>query len=165
MRWVNCGILLSIGLGVAFIARVDFLYAQSHVPCHVMEYGTTVPANFGVPYSFYNVQELVVSVDCTDTKAIITVGTGSQYEYIYENAYAWTGSSWAPFTLSGIDKAGAWYQGKAVGSLTMGAHSGNAFFVTYMCTWDGSRWRCGCSDVDCFHSFWQMQGYSNPHAT
>jgi hypothetical protein len=31
--------------------------------------------------------------------------------------------------------------------------------LAYLCTWNGSAWKCGCRDRACTQSSWQIQSF------
>ena len=47
-----------------------------------------------------------------------------------------------------------WCNGTLSGTLPSNA----SFFAAYTCIFNGTRWQCGCTDVGCVSSFWQLQG-------
>jgi hypothetical protein len=54
----------------------------------------------------------------------------------------------------------AWYPKTAQTTLT-GLDLTNTmhYALGYICTWNGSQWKCGCRDAACTQSYWQIQSF------
>ena len=131
-------------------------------PCSVYQSGLAVPTGFGVPYSFFSTtRHLLVSADCQGGTVNLSVGSGSNTEYVYEKMYEWNQAAqvWQDYTLAGTNKTGTWIAGKGAISKPSLTRGQPVYFVGYVCTWDGVAWKCGCRDIVCAQSFWQLQGY------
>ena len=89
-----------------------------------------------------------MSVVCSSSQATLTIGNGSQHEYIYKTCYVWSNNQWMPFNYSGnLDSTGNWVIGKATASTSLsGSATGTKYSVlAYICEWTGV-WNCGCHD-------------------
>jgi hypothetical protein len=54
--------------------------------------------------------------------------------------------------------SGAWYPKTATVTLTgLDLTNTTHYALGYICTWNGSSWKCGCRDNACTQSFWQIQ--------
>jgi hypothetical protein len=52
-------------------------------------------------------------VFCDSTAATIEVGNGSEFQYIWKEAWEWTGTQWIKHTLTGSNLVdNSWYIGK-----------------------------------------------------
>lgn len=145
--------------------------------CHVYTSNSQVPSGFGSPLDVLNDDSLFIRTDCTDTTVGIDVGTERDNQVIYQWGYAYDEGSWQEVnyhvegesnTLDGAEctssptEGGCWIQGSA-NAITATSETQLAeglFVVAYMCDWDGSDWRCGCSDGACTgdsSGMWNLQ--------
>jgi hypothetical protein len=128
-------------------------------PCHLYESGDTIPAGFGVPWDV-NTNDLLIKAICTTTTATLDLGKGNPLQYIYKTGYHYRPgfSSWQPISYKSSKQliANNWYPMSAQASITTDTSTDN-YVLGYICTWNGSTWRCGCRDAACTQSYWQVQ--------
>jgi hypothetical protein len=97
-------------------------------------------------------RDLLLKVNCEATSANITAGIGKDSHYIWPEAYvSKAGGAWEKITLSGTkaDPASPWLKGAATTNIP-GINSAQTNFLTaYVCTWNGTEWKCGCLDATC----------------
>lgn len=130
--------------------------------CHLINPGDAIPAGFGAPYDVRSaVQELLISGTCSQSGITARVGTGAQNQLVYHKAYAWHNNGWRNVDLQSTRFIGEdqWLSGEVTGVLkrTLAQLSQPNFFVAYICSHDGSQWRCGCRDATCAQGHWQLQ--------
>lgn len=129
--------------------------------CHEHTSNTTILNGFGSPRDeVLGTNAVLLQALCDTNEATITVGDDNQNRYVYEQGYLWDGSNWAPFLLNG-NKTGVWLMEK--GEVTLSyipvLQNTSHYFVSFICTWDGSGWKCGCRDSSCGTSLWQLQSF------
>ena len=155
----NFFILLAFIPLVALLTEVQTSHAQN--TCHLIFQNASVPANFGSPYDFI-ANTMGIYANCVGPSATISAGTGLQTSYAYELGYIWNGSNWQQFTFTPTSaKSGSWIVARGTHTLTA-QPSVPLYFVAYICSWDGSAWKCGCRDRTCATSYWQLQAIAAP---
>ena len=130
-------------------------------------YGSTssIPAGYGVPWDVFHAQKpLLITIYCEEGGAATltlnpTPNPEYPYRYSYENAYyaAQGASSWTRISLLGANKTGTWFPSKATAVFSPSQDT-TTYTIGYICTWNGSKWLCGCRDRSCTQSYWQLQG-------
>ncbi|MBL8659184.1 MAG: hypothetical protein JNM75_05455 [Rhodospirillales bacterium] len=152
-------ILFTSALLAAIFGAVD----ASASPCtNILTSAETTPAGYGSAYNrLTSAKEfLIQGVECDADKAEVSVGSGSPEQYVYKNAFYWTGSKWQEMLLSGSTLVSdTWYKGGATGSMPLGALPN--YVLGYVCQRDAGQWKCGCSDETCSEGRWQMQALAN----
>ncbi|MDP2669031.1 MAG: hypothetical protein Q8P07_04325, partial [bacterium] len=93
--------------------------------------------------------------------SFVTVGSGSNTQYIYKTGYVWQNGQWTPFNYSGQNMAtgGNWFIGSANHSLGTLDLTQKQSVLSYICDWNGLQWRCGCHDSSCSQNFWNLQQF------
>jgi hypothetical protein len=99
------------------------------------------------------------------TSARLDRGKNDPMQYIYTTGYLFKtgGTNWTPHTYTSAESliANAWYPKSATTNINLTstelAHPSDV--LSYMCTWMGSPWTCGCRDQACTQSYWQMQSF------
>lgn len=145
-----------------FVFSIVPFVADAASPCHQITTPAGVLQGFGAPFEVLNsTGALLIETQCDPGQVEVSVGTGSSFEYIYELGYRWAGTGWQQYTLSGPQKSGVWIEGNAAATLSVPQSEidQGGFLVAYMCTWDGSAWKCGCSDAACAQPAWQIQKF------
>ena len=146
---------------------LTFLFALSFVPhaadaatCHLIDRNDSVQSGFGVPYApFSSAREMLMTIDCDGRDVTLTAGSGKQEEFIYETGYQWTGSGWSQISFNGSKPNGVWFQEEAKAEFRAPDTDETYFTLSYICTWTGSQWKCGCRTSGCSTSYWQLQAY------
>jgi hypothetical protein len=106
-----------------------------------------------------------MNVTCDVTSARVDLGKGDPLQYIYNQGYLFKtgGTNWAPISYTSSESliANAWYPKTAntTISLTSTELSQPSYALAYLCTWNGSGWKCGCRDSACTQSYWQIQSF------
>lgn len=120
--------------------------------------GSAVPTGYGASYNVLSAaRELLLRATCTNrTTATTEVGSGTQGQYVYHQAYYWTGTQWKLYTLTGTKASDIWLTGLGTGSISL--RDGLTYFVGYVCQQENNVWKCGCRDKSCATSYWQIQG-------
>lgn len=160
-------LLIRATLALFFVGclAVYALSAQAQqLPCHQIQSGGLVAANFGAPYSFLlPTKPLLITAQCTPGSARVVAGSGSSFDYVYQLGYEWVGNTWQQFALTGTQQAGEWVIGEAWADRPT-VQNADAYVVAYICQWDGAQWKCGCRDAACATPSWQLQTYRNVQA-
>jgi hypothetical protein len=122
---------------------------------------SAIPSGFGASYNlFSSLKEMLLQVYCGSGGATVSVGNGSNWEYIYKTGYTWNGSSWSPFNYSGsLSSDGNWILGSASHDLAGFDLTQKQSVLAYICQWDGSSWHCGCRDASCTTNYWNLQQF------
>jgi hypothetical protein len=122
----------------------------------------SVPASFGASFNWFTTaKELLINVLCSSSSsASVSVGNGTQIEYIYKTGYTWTNNQWTPFNYSGqtMDSSGNWFIGSATANLSIADLTQKQSVLAYICEWTGV-WKCGCNDSACSTSYWNLQQF------
>ena len=155
-----------VGLAFAVLAFSTPAHAAP-VSCHHYTNTSAPLTGFGVPYDVLSIgREMLVTATCdtATNQARLSIGRGSTAQYIYEQGYRYDGNQWIPFTYQGANKNGQWLLGSGTHSLTLSAAqlAQTHFVVGYVCTWNGSEWKCGCRDSACTTPSWQLQAFTFP---
>jgi hypothetical protein len=102
-----------------------------------------------------------MSASCTAGSAALSIGNGSNTEYIYKTGYTWSNSQWTPFNYSGqtMDSSGNWFIGSASNAFSGIDLTQKQSVLAYICDWNGSSWQCGCHDSSCTISYWNLQQF------
>jgi hypothetical protein len=72
-------------------------------------------------------------------------------------AHRFTGSLPIPDDSTEPLMSNAWYSNTANTTLTSTELSQDSYVLSYMCSWTGNSWKCGCRDQACTQSLWQIQ--------
>ncbi len=157
---------LAVTTILAFIALVGLQRftvpaAVASVVCTNVYTSATSPQNgFGAAYNlFTTAKEFLMQGTCPDsspTTITMSLGSGGNNQFIYENAYYWNGSGWSTAPLTGGTKVGAWYIAGAT-TVVPKVAGGQTSVVSYMCQYIRGAWKCGCKDGACTTPYWQMQ--------
>ena len=121
-----------------------------------------VPASFGASFNWFSsAKELLVSVFCSGSSATVNIGNGSNTQYIYKTGHTWASNQWTAFNYSGnkMDSGGNWFIGSANHSLGTLDLTQKQSVLAYICDWNGSAWKCGCSDTACTTNYWNLQQF------
>ena len=134
--------------------------------CQKLSSGSAIPAGYGAPYNTLSVSgEQLMSVVCNANSASISIGANSTSQYIYRYGYIWRNNAWQRIDLTGSVPAyeGNWFRGNATAtvSLTATELTQENNLIAYICTWNGTAWRCGCRDSACTTPYWQLQRFGN----
>jgi hypothetical protein len=82
---------------------------------------------------------------------------------VYKTGYHYhTGmSTWSPLTLTSTESliASSWYPKTAQTTLTGLDLTTTHYVLGYVCSWNGSAWKCGCLDSACTQSYWMIQSF------
>jgi hypothetical protein len=83
---------------------------------------------------------------------------------VYKTGYHYhTGmSTWSPLTLTSTESliASSWYPKTAQTTLTgLDLTTTTHYVLGYVCSWNGSAWKCGCLDSACTQSYWMIQSF------
>jgi hypothetical protein len=123
------------------------------------------PLSFGVPWDVLSANELLMTVTCQNiADATLAYGRGVASQYIYHTGYHYHASlsGWMPFPLTSSEAlvSGSWYPRTAQASLTgLDLQTTTHYVLGYVCSWNGSAWKCGCRDSACTQSYWQVQSF------
>jgi Right handed beta helix region len=127
----------------------------------------SVPSGFGASFNWFSTaKELLINVLCSGSSESVSVGNGSQTQYIYNQGYYWGPStssgqagSWTPYTYSCSNLlANAWCVGNASASLSLDPTTKQSV-LAYICDWNGTNWNCGCHDSSCATNYWNLQQF------
>jgi hypothetical protein len=73
------------------------------------------------------------------------------------------GDGWSPVSSASAETliSNAWYPktANATLSLTSAELAQDSYVLSYMCSWTGSAWKCGCRDAACTQSYWMIQSF------
>jgi hypothetical protein len=119
-----------------------------------------VPTGFGASFNlFSSAKELLINVLCSNSSETVSVGNSSQTEYIYNQGYYWSGTSWTPYTYSCSNLvSNSWCVGNAQTSLSLDPTTKQSV-LAYICDWNGTSWNCGCHDSTCSTNYWNLQQF------
>jgi hypothetical protein len=152
---------------------LDFALAATPTPtpgpvaCHQYTSTSAIPAGFGSPYDVLSSPTTnLMNATCLNlTDARLDLGKGDPLQYIYNQGYLFKtgGAAWTPVPYTSTESliAGAWYPKSATAtlSLTSTELAQDSYVLSYMCSWTGSGWKCGCRDSACTQSYWQIQSF------
>ena len=130
----------------------------SAVSCHQILSIPQTPRGYAPPLSWFS-GGFLITADCTDTTATITVGDGNPLTWVYDTAYFWDGARWNTLGLAGSSKNGRWIPRRATATFTLPQPA--AYVAAYTCEWQSGAWRCGCVDAGCTQSAWELQQIKN----
>jgi hypothetical protein len=125
---------------------------------------SSIPSGFGVPWDVQT-NDLLIKATCTTTSdATLDFGKNSPSQYIYKTAYHYHTSmtNWSPLTLTSAESlvSQSWYPKTATATLSnLDLTNTTHYALGYVCTWNGSKWLCGCRDSACTQSYWQIQSF------
>ena len=61
--------------------------------------------------------------------------------------------AWTPFSYTSVESliASAWYPKTAYATLNLDStqQAQDTYVLGYLCTWNGTAWKCGCRDLAC----------------
>ena len=134
--------------------------------CQKIASGAAIPAGYGAPYNTLSSSgEQLMNVVCNANSASVSIGNNSTSQYIYRYGYIWRNNAWQRIDLTGSVPAyeGNWFRGNATAtvSLTATELTQENNLIAYICTWNGTAWRCGCRDSACTTPYWQLQRFGN----
>jgi hypothetical protein len=135
------------------------------VACHQYTSGSSIPAGFGSPWDVLSANEMLMTATCDTTLARIDLGRGNAMQYIYQTGYLFKtgGNAWNPIPYTSTESliANAWYPKTATANITLTSTelAQDSYVLSYMCSWTGSGWKCGCRDSACTQSYWQIQSF------
>lgn len=153
-----------------FVACMAVFYtmpnAHAQTSCNLLNQASAIPTGFSSPYDFV-LNTLSIDASCGNDKATITVGTGSENTYVYEIGYYWNGASWTQYSYTPKGtRSGVWLVEEGEYEHTSLQPQGETNYVLgYICTWNGSNWKCGCRDVACVTPGWQLQTFNTPQSS
>jgi hypothetical protein len=156
-------------LATLFVASPT--HAQSSNACtNYYVPGVAIPTGYAPPWDLvFSSGQLLVNVTCTTSAGTLTVGRGNVNDYVYKLGYLYQNNAWAPLNLTSSSalQSNSWYIAQASVSLPASSISATTYtyVVGYVCSWNGSAWKCGCTDVACATSQWQLQAYLKPAVT
>jgi hypothetical protein len=134
--------------------------------CHQYTSTSAIPTGFGSPYDVLSSPSTnLMNVTCTTSSATVTLGKNDLMQYIYTTGYLFKtgGTAWNPISYTSTESliAGAWYPKTAntTINLTSTELAQDSYVLSYMCSWTGSGWKCGCRDQACTQSYWQIQNF------
>jgi hypothetical protein len=108
---------------------------------------------------------MLIKATCQNlTDATMDYGRGSALQYIYKTGYHYHAglSGCMPMALTSAETliANAWYPKTATAFLTgLDLTNTTHYALGYICTWNGSSWKCGCRDAACTQRYWQIQQF------
>lgn len=120
------------------------------------------PAGFGAPHDVLSSrQDLWLATFCDTSGMTFHAGVGANDQYIYEKGYILENGKWKQFDFDGPIKNGAWFHAEASKRfpLTAAQLKETNYVVAYICTRDGSSWKCGCRDRACLTKHWMLQSF------
>jgi hypothetical protein len=134
--------------------------------CSLYTPSSAIPTGYGSPHDVVSSPSTnLMNVTCDVSSARVDLGKGDPLQYIYNTGYLFKtgGTNWTsiPYTSTESLIANAWYPKTAntTISLTSTELSQPSYVLTYLCTWIGSGWKCGCRDSACTQSYWQIQSF------
>lgn len=155
-------------LGISAVCALLFLSPQvsyGSQTCHTIR-ENVAPSGFGAPINFFNKikNTLLVTAECSDTQAAISVGNGETNQYIYKYGYELVNNSWRKITLTGEEVSGLWFRGSAKSFLerTKEQMTTENKILVYICTKVDGKWKCGCKDEVCTQPHWTIQTFKVP---
>jgi hypothetical protein len=129
---------------------------------------TAIPTGFGSPYDVVSSPTTnLIKATCDTASAKIDLGKADPLQYIYNQGYLFkTGATnWTPISYTSTESliAGSWYPKTAQTNISMTSTelANPSYNLAYICTWTGSAWKCGCRDLACTQSFWQIQSFKH----
>jgi len=120
---------------------------------------------YGAPYDVLSANEMLMRATCSSSSVTIDLGRGDANQYIYNTGYSYHQgqSGWTPVSYTSTESliAGAWYPKTAnvAMSMTVTEQTQDNYILGYLCTWNGTQWKCGCRDAACTQSYWQIQSF------
>jgi len=155
---------------VIILALLFLLSPKISQACSQLDSTKAIPAGFGAAYDFVaSGYPLMVKTTCVSPSVNLEAGNGSDLQLIYKYGYYYRNGAWEKFTFTNVDPdpANLWIKGKALGSITLtdAERAGANYVVAYVCTWTGTKWKCGCRDNACTTNYWQLQIFQFPTST
>ncbi len=138
--------------------------------CHQIR-GPSMPAgteSYAAPYNVMSSsRELLMRTRCdVNGNVTINVGNGNSSQYTYFKGYYWDGIQWIGYEYDGTDVEGTtdWYSGNANASITPPQlqMTNGTYILAYICQYDLGGWKCGCRDLNCTTSHWNLQIAKEP---
>jgi len=135
------------------------------ISCHQYTPASTLPTGYGAPYDVLSANEMLMRATCSSSSVTIDLGRGDANQYIYNTGYSYHQgqSGWTPVSYTSTESliAGAWYPKTAnvAMSMTVTEQTQDNYILGYLCTWNGTQWKCGCRDAACTQSYWQIQSF------
>lgn|GEM_PF-6691219 len=158
------GMILCVVVSLAIVLYIPHaLYAAD--PCYTIGGAQAVPNGYGVPYNLFSGKnETTIYAHCGTSSTSIVVGSGLSNQYIYEYGYEYKNGAWQRISLSGSNRTGSWFVGSAHALLAKSAAEmgNNNYVLAYICQYEDSTWKCGCSDSACVAPHWQLQQFTKP---
>jgi hypothetical protein len=128
--------------------------------CHTISSGDTIPYDYSPPWHLFKPdRDKLVKAVCDANGATVIAGLDDEDIYVYRNGYVWKDNAWHGITFTGSSSRGSWLTSEATVRLPFNRDElrQSKYVLAYTCWWDGSDWRCGCSDQSCSESDWQIQ--------
>ena len=130
------------------------------------------PADFPAEVSYappYNIfapgNPLWMQAECFGDYANITIENPSQTpQYVYGEGYQYLNDAWQQLSYTGdSNTVDGWLDNTAQTAITTPAGV-TTYVLAFICTWEGSAWKCGCQDTACAQSYWNAQAVQSDQA-
>lgn len=125
--------------------------------------GTVIPRPYSAPYNFFlDERPLLLDVsdeNCASEEVLVSAGRNNDTTAVYRYGYVWNGSSWQQFTWNAGNETelqADWLIG-GIGSASVPLTDDFTYIVGYVCHRKEENWLCGCKDIFCSQSGWQLQ--------
>lgn len=148
-----------------FLVSLFFVVAFDVNACSQLDSTKAIPSGFGASYDLVLPgYASLMKTNCTSTGLSLEVGNNQSYQYVYKIGYFYRNGAWEPFTFSNAKTDSDWIIGTANASINLSETErlNTNYVVTYVCTWTGTAWKCGCRDKACTSSHWQLQIFKHP---
>jgi hypothetical protein len=125
------------------------------------------PPGYRDPYDVaFSPSTNLIRTTCDASSVRIDLGSGSPDQYIYNTDYLYKpgiSSGWTPVSYTSAEAlvSGSWYPKSANITIPMTSTElqNTNYILGYLCTWNGTSWKCGCRDAQCVRSYWQIQSF------
>lgn len=155
-------IIMGFCLGYVYITSTHSVYGMTY--CQDINYSEDLTySGYGSPFNFFtDTVTLAMQVLCFEDGAQLTVGTGSNEEYILDYAYQRIDGAWKKIQLVGDKKVGSWYIGSARALFEKDTleEGETTQILAYVCQKIDGDWKCGCRDEFCETPYWQIQEFN-----
>jgi hypothetical protein len=155
-----------VGAYTLFVPTATHAQAK---PCGVYSVAYNVPAGYGATFNVDSLTRGLLLQSMCDTAGFsATIGSSATSPTnfaVYKTGYRWDGSKWAAITMApnGGTASGSYVMGNAKSSATLAYTDENTYWVSFACVLNSGKWKCGCRDVFCQSSFWNLQvAYNSP---
>ena len=136
------------------------------VACHQYVPASSIPSGYGVPWDTQSgMNELLIKATCNTTNVTLDMGKGDQNQYVYNTGYYYRSglANWTEFLLTSTEPliSSNWYPKTATINLSLDStqQAQDTYALGYLCSWNGTQWKCGCRDAACTQSYWQIQNF------